>query len=408
MLRENHTLLRSLHLLTPLAITHLLFVYYYHQMNLPNAIALAATVTIGHMLLTNGPARSINTEQKNQKLIFAFILIYALLAVTEAIRFWTQGTNAYGVFIIAILLVLLSVCKIIKRTYDFDHLIIPLTFLIVCSFLATFIFPEISDTPHHSRIMQIFNEVDTDAFSRQKGILWSPQTLSFISAINILLLLFHNSKLPHTIIRIALYTSLITLLLSETRTSILSLLLSISTLYITINMQRKRQIPRTPKNNNDTDKKVVAIALILSLLASLIAHIFFNTSSHLDITSGRIQIWTNNTTIPGAHNHNIFIDVAKGFYPNPLSGILLLTLPFLAYIFYRAQLYLYFCILIFILIGSNFDIIWRVDRGDFTTGLLLIIMFNANILIKQKEVLGMQIFRAKHKPTKHSPKSGHH
>ncbi|MEW7976981.1 MAG: prolipoprotein diacylglyceryl transferase family protein [Candidatus Sedimenticola endophacoides] len=385
MWQENHTLLRSLHLLTPLAITHLLFVYYYHQMNLPNTIALAATITIGHILLTNDPAKSTNTEQKNPKLIFAFILIYALLAVTEAIRLWIQGINAYGVFIIAILLVLLSVCKKTKLVYDFDHLIIPLTFLIVCSFLATFIFPEISGTAHRSRIIQTFNEVDTDAFSRQKGILWSPQALSFISAINILLLLYHNSKLPQTIIRIALYTSLITLLLSETRTSILSLLLSIFTLYVTIHVQRKREISRTPDSNNNTDEKVVASALILALLATLIAHIFFNTS-HLDITSGRIQLWTNNTTIPGAHNHNIFIDVAKGFYPNPLSGILLLTLPFLAYIFYRAQLHLCFCILIFILIGSNFDIIWRVDRGDFTTGLLLIIMFNTSILTNQKEL----------------------
>lgn len=267
------------------------------------------------------------------------------------------------------------------------------------SVLVFFISFDIGGSQHPSRISLIYTLFDFRILPRAKGIFWSPQSYSMIASIYVILLIFGKGFKNNFLKGISISLCVVSLYISETRTSIYPLFFVCSFLVLLYHFRK----------NLFSDEVIDRIALYVATTAlflivalTLVSHFVKYESFELnDFSSGRITIWKEivdkkdesvdlyssnksnkltddkNFRLKTPHVHNLFLDLLNKFY-NPVYIITITYLIFaLLYSLRKKDLFL-FTFLSYVLIASQIDIIWRVDRLDIIT------VFLVTICLKRK------------------------
>ena len=266
-------------------------------------------------------------------------------------------------------------------------------FVILTSVLVFFLPFDVGSAPHPSRISLIYTLFDFSILPRAKGIFWSPQYYSLIASIYLILLIFGKGFKNNFLKVISISLCIVSLYISETRTSIYSLFLVCSFLLLLYHFRRNLFFDEVIDR---IALYVATIALSLMVALTLVSHfVKYNSFEPDDFSSGRISIWNEtinkksedvsldsinkwtstdkkNFRVKIPHNHNLFLDLLNKFY-NPVYIITITYLIFsLLYSLIKKDLFL-FTFLSYVLIASQIDIIWRVDRLDIITVLLVAI-----------------------------------
>ena len=107
------------------------------------------------------------------------------------------------------------------------------------------------------------------------------------------------------------------------------------------------------------------------VISTINLHIYFESPASVNdvigFTSGRVEIWNgSNTIVPlgDNHNHNIILDIYKGWYKNPFALFFYISFILtIIYLIIKNQFFL-LSIFLFVFIGTFTDLVWRIDRAD--------------------------------------------
>lgn len=268
-----------------------------------------------------------------------------------------------------------------------------ITLLSVLTYMLSF---DMSLAGHPLRISYLYTLFGHEVVSRAKGIFWSAQYYTLFVSIYLLIIIFGYGFKNFFLKYSSLILCIFSIYISETRTSMYSLFIVCIFLGLVVNFKKLKF------NDYCLDIKILytsTLSLFFIVILTILPIFVFNLNIE-QFSSGRIQIWKQEVLkmednfknytfakqqemqqnliitekkiekfqVP--HSHNIFLDFFNGFY-NPIYLILYIYLIFCIFLsFVKKDLFL-FTFISFVLIASFNDLVWRIDRPDLITVLLI-------------------------------------